>query len=267
MSSRQYHPHDDLDATLKRGFVFQGTLREPRRRRELDETAGEPPVPLDCLVYAIQNHDFIGNHPQGRRLHQVASPAAQKAAAALLMLYPAIPMLFMGEEFASPNPFYFFIDFTDQHLRDAVEQGRRREHPQHDWNDVSSPVSPEAFERSRIGPAAAGDPQMRNWYRTLIALRKQWKSQGWLRQEAISSRWDAVGHVAHVCYGHGADSRFVIVRLHPEEETARPLILSGAGEVLLSQNCKREPDGEETVWRLGPHAVAVGQGEVRIDCP
>src|SRR5690606_21768338 len=216
MSSRQYHPHDDLDATLKRGFVFQGTLRESRRRRPLEETAGEPPVPLDSLVYAIQNHDFIGNHPQGRRLHQVASPEAQKSAAALLLLHPAIPMLFMGEEFACDHPFYFFVDFTDQHLRNAVDQGRRKEHPQHDWNDVDSPLSASAFERSRIGPAAAGDAQMHEWYRSLIALRKEWRSQGLLSQETISAEWDDRGHLARLCYGSGADARFAIVRLHPE---------------------------------------------------
>jgi maltooligosyltrehalose trehalohydrolase len=221
-------------------------------------------VALDSLVFAIQNHDFIGNHPQGRRLHQVASPAAQKAAAALLMLYPAIPMLFMGEEFACRNPFYFFVDFTDQHLRDAVEQGRRREYPQHDWNDVASPLSTEAFEHSRIGPAAEGDLQMRDWYRTLIALRKQWKSLGWLAQDALSAHWDEQGHFARLCYGEGAEARFVIVRLHPEDVRTAPLILSGAGKLLLHQNCEREQIGEGTNWQLEDHAVAIGQGEVRI---
>jgi maltooligosyltrehalose trehalohydrolase len=264
MSSRHYHPHVDLDATLQRGFVFQGTLRQARRRRTLEETSGEPPVALNSLVFAIQNHDFIGNHPQGQRLHQVASPAAQKAAAALLMLYPAIPMLFMGEEFACPNPFYFFVDFTDQHLRAAVEQGRRREYPQHDWNNVASPLAPEAFEHSRIGAAAKGDRQMYDWYRSLIALRKQWKSQRGLAQDALSAHWDEQGHFARLSYGEGEEARFVIVRLHSEDVLAPPLILSGVRKLLLHQNCEPQQSGEGIPWRLGDCGVAIGEGEVGI---
>lgn len=264
MSSRQYHPHVDLDATLRRGFVYQGTLRETRRRLPLEETQGSPPVPLDCLVYAIQNHDFIGNHPQGRRLHQVASPDAQRAAAALLLLYPAIPMLFMGEEFACENPFFFFVDFTDQHLRDAVEQGRRAEHPQHDWSDVESPLSPEAFERSRIGPAELGHADMRAWYRRVIALRQEWRRNGWLSQGELSARWDEPGHYAHLQYGRGQDSRFAIVRLHPAGEFPRRLILSGAEELVLGSHCEQEQHGDRTIWLLGDHAVAVGRGEIQI---
>ena len=205
MSARPYHPHVDLDATLRRGFVYQGTLREARRRLSLDETQGVPPVPLDSLIYAIQNHDFIGNHPQGRRLHQLTSPDAQKAAAALLLLHPAIPMLFMGEEFAAEHPFFFFVDFGDQHLREAVEQGRRQEHPQHDWTDVASPLSDEAFERSKIGSTADGDPSMRAWYRRLIAQRREWKAAGILSPQTLVARWDAGGHYAasEVPHRHG----------------------------------------------------------------
>ena len=143
MSSREYHPHSDLDIVLRRGFVFQGTLRTTRARIPLAPQS--PAVRLESLIFAIQNHDFIGNHPTGLRLHQLTSHDAQRAAAALLIMHPSIPMLFMGEEFATDNPFLFFADFGDQPLRRAVEDGRRREYPQHDWTHSASPLDEVVF--------------------------------------------------------------------------------------------------------------------------
>ncbi|MCA9133571.1 MAG: malto-oligosyltrehalose trehalohydrolase, partial [Planctomycetales bacterium] len=141
MSQRRYEP-SDMRATLRRGFVFQGTLSTARQRIPLAEDS--PQAPLESLVFSIQNHDFIGNHPLGKRLHQLTSDDAHRAAAALLLLYPAIPMLFMGEEFACDNPFHFFVDYGDANLRDAVERGRHAEYPQHDWSEGGSPLDPSA---------------------------------------------------------------------------------------------------------------------------
>src|SRR3546814_4620870 len=43
-----------------------------------------------------------------------------------MLLAPSPPLLFMGEEWAAPNPFPFFCDFHDE-LADKVREGRRRE--------------------------------------------------------------------------------------------------------------------------------------------
>ncbi|QDU92873.1 malto-oligosyltrehalose trehalohydrolase [Lignipirellula cremea] len=262
MSSREYHPHTDMDLTLRRGFVFQGTLHEARRRIPLAETADLPPTSLESLVFAIQNHDFIGNHPQGRRLHQIASADAQQAAAALLLLHPAIPMLFMGEEFACEHPFFFFTDFQDPRLREAVEQGRRREHPQHDWTDVESPLSPAAFERSRIGSAAEGNAAMRAWYQQLLALRRQWRSDGLLSGDQLSGEWNQEHDYAQLIYGSGADARFVLVRLHPAGEFPSRMRVTVEGQVLLQHHCETTPEGDALL--LGDHGVLVGRGVVTV---
>ena len=120
LTDRTYHPGSDLAQTLRSGFVYSGTCRQPRQR-----STGSERIDTSGLVYSIQNHDFIGNHPLGKRFHQIASADAQQAAAALLILSPAIPMLFMGEEFACEQSFLFFVDFEDEHLRRAVVEGRR----------------------------------------------------------------------------------------------------------------------------------------------
>ena len=75
----------DLEQTLRFGYVFEGTLREQRGRQEPTDR-----VDTSGLVYSIQHHDFIGNHPLGHRLHQVTSKESQRAAVALLFMMPAI---------------------------------------------------------------------------------------------------------------------------------------------------------------------------------
>ncbi len=172
---RSYHKGHDLDEVLRRGYVFHGTLNRPQQR-----ATNEPQVDRRGLVFSIQNHDFIGNHPLGLRFHQVTSIAAQKAAATLLLLSPSIPMLFMGEEFACEQPFNFFVDFSDEDLRQNVINGRRAEYPQHDWSGGVLPTDKSAFNRSKIGPSAGGNASMLKWYKQLINIRKAWRSAGLL---------------------------------------------------------------------------------------
>lgn len=257
MSQREYVP-SDMATTLKRGFVFQGTLTEPRMR--VDPQSGPQRADLESLVFSIQNHDFIGNHPLGQRLHQLTSPDAHRAAAALLLLYPAIPMLFMGEEFACPNPFYFFVDYSDEAMRKAVEQGRRAEYPQHDWTGGASPLSPVAFESSKIGPASAGNQQTGEWYKSLIGIRKRWKSLGILHSRCLHVDWDEQSSCATLHYQKGSDQSFAIVRLNRKSESHVPLHVRLEGQVELSQHVRSL--SSKGILELAANAVLVGTGRV-----
>ena len=58
----------------------------------------------------LQNHDQIGNRALGERIAALAAPEAVRAATAVLLLSPALPLLFMGEEWGAPEPFLFFSD-------------------------------------------------------------------------------------------------------------------------------------------------------------
>lgn len=178
---RHYRRGDDLVQTLRYGFVHEGTLRAQRGRKSPTRR-----IDTSGLVYSIQNHDSIGNHPLGSRLHQLTSLDYQRGAAALLLLSPAIPMIFMGEEFACEHPFQFFIDFSDESMRQAVVEGRKREYPQHDWSGGTLPIDDNAFLQSKIGSPAKGCLSMRDWYRQLLRRRKDWRLQGLLRDDALS---------------------------------------------------------------------------------
>ena len=177
LSHRDYRPDADLRQVLSIGRIYEGSFDDSRGR--IDETSEAlPPTQVHRLVRCIQNHDFIGNHPMGNRIAESTSRTTQMAMAAALMMQPGIPMLFMGEEFASPKPFAFFVDFADPRLRQGVVEGRRREYPQHDWSGGKSPLDESTFFQSKLGEIK--DRAMWDWYRELIRLRRTMRADGLL---------------------------------------------------------------------------------------
>ncbi|TWU02071.1 HAD-IIB family hydrolase [Neorhodopirellula pilleata] len=214
LTVRTYQPDADLAGALHRGFLFQGNVHGYRGR---EEPVPDERVDTSGLIYCIQNHDFIGNHPTGQRFHHVTSVEAQAAAAAMLILSPAIPMLFMGEEFASENPFAFFVDFGSEQLRAAVVEGRKREYPQHDWSGGVLPIDPVAFESAKIGPADHGNTAMRLWYRDLISLRKRMISSGVLDGNRLQVATDVDNRLYLLHYEGESESMTVASRLLPSK--------------------------------------------------
>jgi maltooligosyltrehalose trehalohydrolase len=111
-----------LARVLSEGFVFQGEADRRGRAR------GEPSwkLPPYAFVLFLQNHDQVGNRAFGERLVTLADHNALKVAVALMLLSPMIPLLFMGEEWGSTQPFLFFTDYHDE-LGRAVREGRQSE--------------------------------------------------------------------------------------------------------------------------------------------
>ena len=78
-----------LARVMTHGFAF------PHGRLATDD---DPPLPLTAMVNFLGNHDQVGNRAFGERLaHLVPEPAAELALL-LVLLTPAIPMVFMGDE-------------------------------------------------------------------------------------------------------------------------------------------------------------------------
>jgi len=165
---------------LAEGFVYQG---EPSAHRG-GAARGEPSgaLPPTAFVNFIQNHDQVGNHAYGWRLPRFADRDTLSAAAAILLLSPGIPMLFMGEEWATDRPFPFFCDF-DGDLADAVRNGRAAEFASFpEFRDeaararIPDPLAEATFLSAKLDwPVLAeqGPASMLNLYRDLIALRRQ----------------------------------------------------------------------------------------------
>ncbi len=138
-------PAERLGRALAEGFAYQGDLSAYRGEARGEPSAGLPPT---AFVSFIQNHDQVGNNAFGTRLARLAAPEIIRIAAAIYLLSPQIPMLFMGEEWGAEQPFAFFCDFGPE-LAEAVRQGRRREF-------AKFPAFRDAAARARIpDPCAA----------------------------------------------------------------------------------------------------------------
>lgn len=105
-----------------RGVVLDG--RWSRFRQQRWGRPGQIP-PLARQVSFVQNHDRVGNRGDGARLASLLSPPAHRAALALHLLAPQLPLLFMGQEYGERRPFWFFTSFEDPKLGSAVARGRR----------------------------------------------------------------------------------------------------------------------------------------------
>ena len=173
-------PAAHLGQALATGFAYQGE-RSPYRD---GEPRGEPSrdLPGTAFISFLQNHDQIGNTPFGTRLTTRASEPLLHAAVAILLLAPQVPMLFMGEEWASVRPFRFFCDFAPP-LDAAVREGRRREFARFaEFSDAAAretipdPTAEESFVASRLDWPEAREPAHVRWldrYRRLLELRRR----------------------------------------------------------------------------------------------
>ncbi|WP_223434543.1 MULTISPECIES: malto-oligosyltrehalose trehalohydrolase [unclassified Pseudomonas] len=169
------NPTEQLARCLSQGFVFQGHTNRHGDAR------GEPSghLPPTAFVLFLQNHDQIGNRAFGERLHQLAHPDALKAATALLLLSPMIPLMFMGDEFAVEQPFLFFTSHHGE-LAELVREGRRNEFCAFDaFSDparreqIPDPNAQQTFEDSRPNLTASGQSAIYTLYRQLLKIRHE----------------------------------------------------------------------------------------------
>jgi maltooligosyltrehalose trehalohydrolase len=160
----------DVARAMDQGFVYQGQPSRFRGRRH-----GGPSVALapSRFVQFVQNHDQVGNRAEGERLSTLVKPEQLRLAAALVVLAPGVPLLFMGEEYAETAPFAYFVDHGDPALIEAVRRGRAAEHGRSEV-DALDPGAPETFERSILNDQLRLEGAHRQvWalYQSLLALR------------------------------------------------------------------------------------------------
>jgi maltooligosyltrehalose trehalohydrolase len=172
-----YAKHGDIAAiadALRSRFVFHGQYAAHRRR---NHGAPADDVSAEHFVIFIQNHDQVGNRAAGDRLSTLVPPDALRLAAALLLLAPYVPLLFMGEEYGELAPFLYFVSHSDRDLVEAVRKGRREEFESFGWAaEVPDPQSVETFARSRIHFELGGEGEharLRTMYRELLAIRRE----------------------------------------------------------------------------------------------
>jgi maltooligosyltrehalose trehalohydrolase len=165
---------EQIAKALTEGFVFQGQPFQFWGGRPRG-TSSEG-MPAAAHVICIQNHDQVGNRANGERLTALIPRGPRMLAAALLLLAPETPLLFMGQEYDEPSPFLFFTDYGDPALQEAVREGRKQEFKDFDFADdpVPDPQAPATFERSKLNwQLAQGENLMLDWYTSLLELRQK----------------------------------------------------------------------------------------------
>jgi maltooligosyltrehalose trehalohydrolase len=165
-------------ACARWGVLFQGQYYSWQKA-----SRGTPGLrlPRSTAVHFLENHDQIANTDRGRRLVDLARPADLRAMTALLLLLPATPMLFQGQEFGSRRPFVYFADHVAP-LRDDVAKGRREflaqfarlRDPAVDASRAA-PHDPAAFRQCQL-QRTPRDPDQEAWralHKDLLRLRRQ----------------------------------------------------------------------------------------------
>ncbi|NMR19422.1 malto-oligosyltrehalose trehalohydrolase [Cellulomonas fimi] len=157
------------------------------------------------FVVFASDHDQVGNRALGDRPSARLDGGALAASAALVLVGPYTPMIFMGEEWGARTPWMYFTDHQDPELAAAVRRGRHDEFATHGWAelypdqtvegelDVPDPQSPSTFEASRLDwsePARSAHARLLAWYRDLLALRRSTPDLATGDRAATTVRWD-----------------------------------------------------------------------------
>jgi maltooligosyltrehalose trehalohydrolase len=240
-----------LAKTLTRVFLHDGEYSAFRGK-----VWGAPVPPgTDARRFVVfdQDHDQVGNRALGDRPSARLDDGTLAASAALFLLSPFTPMLFMGEEWGASTPFLYFTDHQDPELAEAVRKGRRAEFSGHGWAEmypeeaaggelvVPDPQDPATFEASRLAwdeHAEGRHMRLLRWYRQLIALRADVADLHSGDLAATAMEWDRGvsadgGYRSWLVLSRGAVR--VVVNL-ADTETAVPVPGAGALGVLAAWN-------------------------------
>jgi maltooligosyltrehalose trehalohydrolase len=167
----------EFAAMARHGFLYQGQWYSWQNQRRGGYVLG---LPGRRFVSFLENHDQVANTGLGERLYQQVDRALWRAFTALLLLGPALPMLFQGQEFGSSKPFTYFADH-DGDLAARVRQGRidfLAQFPSLKTPEmraaVPDPSSPETFARCKLDDRERDESDSALWrlHQDLLRLRR-----------------------------------------------------------------------------------------------
>mgnify|MGYP006284657223 CR=1 FL=1 len=235
-----------LRKALSEGYVYSWQYSGFRKRFHGSSSEN---IPKERFVAFIQNHDQVGNGGGGKRLSELASFEVLKMSAGILLLSPYVPLLFMGEEYGEDNPFYFFVDFSDHDLLDAVRKGRKELKEEFGLDEaMPDPAGIETFERSlpdRKKAQRGNHRILKDLYKHLIAMRKR-PALRETRKESIEVKEGSDGWIMMTRKGKG-DSLLVLINTSEEEICMEGDLPRGPWNRIL--------DTSDQVWN-GPGSVS-----------
>ncbi len=217
----EYDGLKDLAKSYRSAFVYDGIYSHGRNKvfgTRTDQNPGKQ------FVVFSQNHDQVGNRPNGERTAHLIDYEMQKVLAGAVLVSPFLPMLFMGEEFSATSPFLYFVSHTDAALVEAVREGRKLEFAHtHEGIEPIDPQALDTFETSKLAwhdMEKAAHATMFRYYQALIALRKENPALNKLnrdqlevkeneeQQTLVLYRWQGEQHI--VCLMNFSDEEQVV---------------------------------------------------------
>jgi maltooligosyltrehalose trehalohydrolase len=255
------NPQEFISA-MKWGFLYQGQFYVWQRKRRGSSGLDMDPA---AFVNYLENHDQIANTPYGQRPRQMTTPGRFKALTTLLLLGPATPLLFQGQEYGASTPFLYFADHNKD-LAPQVQEGRGEfvaQFPSMAYSQIEFalgvPHDRATFERCKLDDSERqANTQMLELHRDLLRLRREdpvfsaqrsdWMHGAVLGPEAFVLRF----------FGQQHGDRLIVVnlgrdlRLRPAPEPLLAQPRSGPWEMLWSsEDPKYGGSGRPPVRRAG----------------
>ncbi|WP_210488839.1 malto-oligosyltrehalose trehalohydrolase [Rufibacter aurantiacus] len=240
-------------------YVFDGQFSEHRMKTFGVKAENNPGKQF---VVFTQNHDHVGNRMMGERLGALVSFEMQKLAAGAVLLSPYLPMLWMGEEYAEPNPFQYFVSHTDPDLAEAVRKGRKAEFAAfHAEGEAPDPMAETTFNNSKLQwDLVQQEPHQTlfRYYQTLLRLRRELPALKNLDRKAVQAEANESQKTLILQRGQG--SHQVIALMNFSQQPQKVTLPIGA------KNLQLVLDSASPEWK-GPQAAepsVAGGAEVTL---
>ncbi len=217
-----------LAKSISDGFVYDGSYSNYRKRNFGSSSTS---IPAEQFVVTMQNHDQIGNAARGKRLATFINPDRYKLASMLLFFSPYIPLLFMGQEFSTSTPFYYFTSFEDQELAQKVYEGYKQE--MQVGSDEHFDVNPQSLDRflqSKLNwQEVKNNEETLLFYKKLIAMRKEEPCLSNCNKELTQVAFDEAGKWLTIKRGDSttASEALLVLNFAPNDQAVPIPQLSG----------------------------------------
>ncbi len=226
-------------------FVYTGDFSVNRQKHHGAD-------PRDCspsqFVVCTQNHDQVGNRILGDRLGDSISFETEKLLATALLLSPAIPLIFMGQEYGETAPFQYFVSHSDPDLVAAVRKGRKEEFAAfHMVGEAPDPQSEETFEKSKLiweRQNIGNHKLLWQFYKTLLRLRRELPALSSTARQNLEASVIAPGEILQLRRWH--ENAQVLCLLNFSQQVCSTTV--DLPEVAASQSWKKLLNSADLDW-------------------
>jgi maltooligosyltrehalose trehalohydrolase len=163
-----------------------------------------------------------------------------KLHAAITLLSPYIPMIFMGEEYAEDAPFHYFVSHGDPDLIEAVRRGRRAEFDAFRWmGEPPDPQNVHTFSQSVLcwqKREHGLHRVMLSYYTRLLELRREDPVLSLPDNRNLDASGSEDLRVLHVKRWNGADQVWMLFNFNDSDITLEPPWSEGDWTVALNSS-------------------------------